>query len=182
MASSGPNYPGTVVSTGAGTDWTSPTNVGADDGSYATLDVPLSGGDSLDATGLGFSIPAGTIDGITVEVERKITNAQQGIKDVTAQLIVGGSATGDNKADTVNAWTTSDVTKTYGGTSDLWGLTPSVAEVNGSDFGFRFAAKNAGAKDGSDVANVDFIRITINYTAGGGATTRRYSLTTLGVG
>src|SRR3989304_1553377 len=79
MATAGPLYPGTIT-TEAGPageqDWRTPGNIGADDGAVAGIISPLfDAGDHsyrLKAQNFGFTIPAGaTIDGITVEIDRR---------------------------------------------------------------------------------------------------------------
>ena len=49
-------------------------------------------------------------------------------------LVVEGSVSGDNKS-TGAALPTSETTTSFGGVSDLWGNTLTVAKVNASDFG-----------------------------------------------
>lgn len=131
----------------------------------------------LDTLGYGFSIPSGSIDGITVEVHRRSTNAvTPRIADTTVQLMKAGSPVGTNKA-SATEWTGTLATATYGGSSDLWGTTWTTSEVNAANFGLRFQCEvNAGTSNRT--AEVDFIRITITYTEGvaAGGPNRMYAI------
>ncbi len=76
--------------------------------------------------------------------------------DNSVQLVKGGTVTGSNLANTVTPWNTVDTYSTYGSSSNLWGTTWSVAEVNASNFG---AVLSASVSNGT--ARVDHMRITI---------------------
>ncbi len=157
MATAGPNYPGSA------SGWTNSGNAGADDGSYATTSI-VDGATSasLVASSFGFGIPDGsTINGIAVEVQRK-TSFPSTLRDNLVQLRKGGTSTGNNKADTGTSWGTSDATITYGGASDLWGTSWAASDINASNFGVDFRAKNHGFANAT--ASVDFIRVTVYYT------------------
>lgn len=172
MASTGPNYPSTA------SGWTNSSNVGASDGVYASTSVGGSSNSAvLTATAFGFSIPAGsTIDGVYVEVRRQ--GASLAHSDQSVRLVIGGSAAGDNKAKS-GTWSTSDTTQTYGGAADKWGLTPSDSDINASNFGLAFQCKNA--LGGSRTAYVDFIRITVYYTAAAGVAKQMHQLRQQGI-
>lgn len=118
---------------------------------------------------LSSSIPASaTIRGVVVEIERHGSNntATRYIVDHTVQLIKGGTAQGDNKADTVTQWLTTEYTKiTYGSPTDLWGLTLTRADVVASDFGVRFTAQGREQNFvDTTSADVQFIRVTVYFT------------------
>ena len=57
----------------------------------------------------------------------------------------------------------------FGGASDLWGAALTRSAVNASDFGVRVRADLV---DPAVVAKVDHVRVTVYYTAGGGAGNR----------
>ena len=170
MSSQGPNSPSTLASDGTGTfAWTNPGNASASDDARASATSPSGPPtgfttDGLNATGFGFSVPShATINGVTVEIERRKSNGTETVIDSSVRLIKGGTPTGDNKADGVNDWPTADAYKTYGGSADLWGSTLTPADVNASGFGVSLVA----AFDQHDVtAEVDHIRITVHYTTG----------------
>ena len=64
-----------------------------------------------------------------------------GVTDTSAVLFIGGSASGDSQH--LGTVFTSGV-RTYGSSTELWGLTPSVAEVNAGDFGFGISVTGNG--------------------------------------
>jgi hypothetical protein len=123
----------------------------------------------LRASNYGFSIPTGaTITGILVEVYDNTTvdGAGDGCYDASVQLLIAGSETGTDKAtftyQTPVGW------KSYGSSSDLWGLTPTVAQINASGFGVSVKYGNASAL-ATETISVDSVRITITYTLNGNA-------------
>lgn len=173
MTTQGPLFPavGESVTSGDANEvtWATPANIGADDAAEAQ--VVAATFDSPDPTfylvgrGFGFTIPAGsTIDGITVEVDRRSIIASSGIDQEVRLRDAAGVIIGDNKA-SGTVWPTTSTIQTYGGAADDWntGLSASALldMVNDADFGVFFQAR-------ANIANadvgVDFIRITINYT------------------
>jgi hypothetical protein len=172
MASQGPRFPTAAVNVSTGTEtaepWVNPTNVGADDTSEATITAATYDSPDISqrlvTSGYGFTIPIGsTIDGIVVEIMRRnsagaASDNRVQLQDETATLV------GDDKADTALDWPTTEALKTYGGTTDDWlpagSWTP--AQINDADFGLVLSVQ-------ADAANtdiqVDFIRITVHYTA-----------------
>lgn len=161
MSTAGPNSP----SSSTGSTWTNPGNAYAPDDSWAYTETERA--DILKLTGFGFSIPTGsTIDGVSVSIERHAsTNFKaSGVADNTLQLVIEGTETGSNKAITGTKWPTSDAIATYGGAADLWGLTPTVDQINASDFGVYLVVSPVFAG-----AYVDTITITVTYTEGGGS-------------
>lgn len=171
-ATSGPNSPssGTTEAGGGSVDWASPGNITASDNNRAT--AALSKADIsyyLKGTGFGFSIPSNArIDGITVEIERSIAEAtNQYTYDYSVELIKGGVISGNNYADTVTLWpaNSQDAYATYGGSSDLWGLTWTPADINSSNFGVAIQSENTvPSKPITETSQVDHMRITITYT------------------
>lgn len=175
MASQGPNGPGTIADDAAvGTKtWASPSNAGASDNSYTTANQIGSGSPIthyLKCTNFGFSIPSGaTINGVTVEIERKPSqnSISNNVKDSTISLVKGGTVSGANKADTATRWSTTETFYTYGSSSDLWSLSLTDSDVNASNFGVVISVTITSIKP-NVIAYIDFVRITITYTAGGG--------------
>jgi hypothetical protein len=151
--------------------WVAPTNVGADDGTEAT--ITASTFDSPDISqqlvmsGFGFSVPGtATINGLMLEIDRR--NSAGAASDNRVQLRDdGGTLVGNNNADTATDWPASLSIVTYGSATTLWGVALTPTMVNDSDFGVVLSAQ-------ADAANtdiqVDFVRMTIYYTpAAGGA-------------
>lgn len=169
MASQGPQSPGTAGNnSGVGSiDWSSPNNAKVSDNAYATVspspfDV-LS--HYLTVSNFGFTIPAGaTINGITVEIERKASaNGVNNITDNSVKIIKSsGSLGATNKADTVSLWPTSDAFATYGSAADVWGETWLSSDINNANFGVAIAVNMNYST--TVTASIDFIRITVDYT------------------
>lgn len=157
---------GTTSNDGVGdTAWSNMGNATSSNNSYMT--AALGSGTKTTQTGLftnfGFAIPTGaTILGVEVLGERKTSTGTRG-KDQTVQLIKGGTQQGNNKA-SATAYTTSDVQVTYGGATDLWGLTLTYSDINASNFGVAFRANNNAS--GSATVSVDVINIKVYYSAG----------------
>jgi len=164
MATQGPYYTNTVTDVpGAGPNWFPPENARLSDDSRALVSMTFAGLDShqLQATDFQFTVPAGsTIDGITVEIEKRFTGV--GVQDRTVKLIKNGAVVGTNKA-SGSAWGGADAFVSYGGGTDLWGETWSVADINATNFGVALVAfaTTSGTSDGE----IDSFRITVTYTA-----------------
>ena len=162
---SGPRNAGAgATGGGAGTAWTNPGNITADDTSYATVAPGFLGtSETLNGTSYGFAIPANaTINGIQVSIMRQSSSTGSGfsIRDSSVRLIKGGTITGDNKAIAAD-WPNSMAAANYGSTSDLWGTTWTPAEINAANFGVALAVVDEGA---SRTASVDYMQITVTYT------------------
>jgi hypothetical protein len=169
MASQGPLYPGTVttaaVSTESANDWLTPGNISADDNAEAQITAATYDSPDISyrliGSNFGFST-SGTINGITVEIQRRSIIANSGA-DFRVQLQDDtGALVGTNKAITGTNWPTTLTTQTYGGIADTWTASPTPTIVNSSSFGvvLSVSAKIANADIG-----VDFIRVTVEYTA-----------------
>jgi hypothetical protein len=158
-----------VMTAGAGAGWTNSGNILADDNAVASNTIGAGAtGANLDATGFGFAIPSNaTVLGVTAKIERYAGVANL-IKDNNVQLLKAGAATGSNKAGST-FWAIvgaggKGTNITYGANNDLWGTTLTAADVNASNFGLRFSAKNTGAS--SSTANLDYVQLTVRYTIG----------------
>lgn len=167
-ASNGPNSASTFAndSTVGTTSWSSLTNAQTSNDSDASVsldDNQISR--YLKATGFGFAIPTGsTINGITVQVERRAQSSDR-IKDSSVRIVKGGVIGTTNKANTSSFWdNNADVIATYGSTSDLWGQTWTVNDINDSNFGVVFAVKKDTTAGSNTSAFVDHIKITVSYT------------------
>ena len=169
MATAGPNFPSAAVNNSVAPEntdaWVNPTNVFSDNATEAQ--ITAASFDSPDisqqlvTSGYGFTIPTGaTIDGITVEIDRRSIIASSGVDNRVQLRDDSGTLVGTNKA-TATVWPTSSTVATYGGAADTWTASPTVTMVNDADFGVVLSAK-------ANIANadigVDFIRVTIDYT------------------
>lgn len=173
MSSSGPNSGGTFANdtTVGSSNWASLSaaaasdDVRADSGALGTTATYY-----LKATNFGFSI-SGTIDGITVAIERQgVSFSGQKFRDFSLKLVKSGSVTGSDYAATSTDWPNgTDATATYGGATDLWGTTWTDTEINDSGFGVAISGKAFNFGKGGVTGFIDHISITVNYTAGGAA-------------
>ncbi|KKL46711.1 hypothetical protein LCGC14_2342830, partial [marine sediment metagenome] len=129
-------------------------------GSYTSGTHLLGGGVPVSDSSVGTVVWAQTTGALTDDDDYSTAAHADGVRvsggvtDDTVRLFVGGSPVGDDKA--FDSTFTSGV-RTYGGSSELWGLTPSVAQVNASDFGIGFSILgNAGTSEYLYVSNFGF--------------------------
>ena len=120
-----------------GVGWTNTSDAQTSNNARASLSTsPSSSGytNYIQATGLTDALPAGAVvTGIKVVVERR--DANNSAKDSQVKLVIGGTVTGTDKADTSTTWPSSDAVANYGGSTDMWGTTPTLDQLNASDFG-----------------------------------------------
>ena len=147
---------------GTASGWTNSTRVTTSDDSDATNVIAGSGnGANLNSTSFGFSVPSNaTITGITATVERA-ASALSSVRDLNVFLLKAGSPVGTDHAFTATNWGTTDATVTYGTSTDLWGTTWTPTDINASNFGLRFRARNVNGS--SRTANVDYVEIQVYY-------------------
>ncbi len=145
--------------------WTNPTRAVSSNNSFATASVDGTTTRFLQCSGYGFAIPAGaTIDGITVNVERKSSSTANGGSADAAMRLVKAGTIGATDNSTGTTYTTSDVTEAHGSSTDLWGTTWTVADINNANFGAAFAATKASGTGGAHTVSVDHVQIVVDYT------------------
>jgi len=160
----GPNNPsaGAVNSSIGQSTWAGTSNIFSSDDSRAIVTLLCCGqttSNYLVGTNFGFSIASdSTIDGMVVEWEK--LRGAAGQTDLAVRIVKGGSI-GTTDKSSADAWPASDAYSSYGGTSDLWGLSWSPSDINASDFGAAIAVTQGG---GASPA-VDHVRITIYFTS-----------------
>jgi len=140
--------------------WSNPGNAAASDDTYANaLLFHPSTTYYLKATNYGFGIPTGNmIVGIEVKAERK--EGAGVAEDNSIRLYKGGTMQGDDKSTGVD-YPTTDGIITYGGPTDLWGLTWMLSDINASDFGVGNSGKTL---SGAPSPLIDHIEITVYYS------------------
>ena len=152
---------------GGGEPWVNPSNAAASDDARATVLLDDSLGPVsqwLKGTAVGFNLPPGvTIVGIAVNVECR-NNGTQTVNG-RVQMVQGGTITGDESAPQ-NLNNGTDTTLTFGGATELWGLTWTDADINASNFGTAFRA-DCGTSV-LETAEVDLITITVYYEGANG--------------
>jgi large repetitive protein len=183
MASEGPNLPGVGFNSQTiGTlDWDTPANIQSDiDVASATVIVSSAGGTSRYLLGraFGFAVPTtATINGIEYVLGARLQIGIQGnVTDNSVRLFIGGVAAGDNKAIVGNYTPNTPADVTYGGAADLWGLTPTPAQINAADFGvgYSFVASSVG-EYGLNLT-VDWVTVTVYYTEAAGSASQTISM------
>ena len=158
------------------TGWTDLSNAETDDSNYATNTITKdSFSNWLRANTFAMGVPAGaTIDGIEVQIKHDDSSptSEPFLLDSALYLRkVTTGQVGDNYANTVDQWDyETPETFTYGGSTDKWGTTWSVADVNNTGFGLDFAALSSGAES-DHTADIYFVKIRVYYTASGGSET-----------
>jgi hypothetical protein len=166
MATSTKSVGFTSLGSGGGSSvWSYLTNTSASDDNYTTVSGPDGWiSRDLDCTNFGFSIPAGsTIDGIEVKIERYGSL----VIDTSIKLLNGDGAGGESAQDksTGASWSSTDTVDSFGGSTDTWGETWSVSDINSSDFGVRIQCQDAVASDSQiGSAQIDHVEIVIHYS------------------
>jgi hypothetical protein len=170
------NYPTAFYSdpfAGSCTSWTNPSRTQLSDNNRAQAGYLLgvlatANTDYLDIQNLGLSVPAGvSICGIEVVVERRAQGIVVGssIKDNSIKLIKDGVICGNNHAYAA-AWPTIDGSVSYGGPTDLWGLSLTPADVNSPYFGCLISAQlNSGLASVFLTAEIDLINVIVYYSS-----------------
>lgn len=120
----------------------------------------------LKFTDYNFNIPSElTIIGIKVSVLARLNSVNK-VKDNSVRLVKGGVISGNDNTQGYS-WN-SNVnweTRSFGGSTDLWGLSLTPADINASNFGVVFSETYV--SDSASGMLLDYIYITV-YTAGGG--------------
>jgi hypothetical protein len=176
MAVTDYKFPGTAanVDRGSKPPWINPNNAKADDTSYAEC-TDGSGGsikntysDWLLLTNFGFTssdIPSGsTIDGIEFEIGRWAS--EQNLINDSALYLYDDGQVGNNLA-SATKWPTTMGTATYGGATNMCGTSLTQADIVATTFGVWLSIA-CGASE-SAAGEVDYIKIRVYYTEGGGS-------------
>jgi hypothetical protein len=167
MSDTGTTSPGTMANdaTVGTVDWSNPNNAKVSDNTYSNNVGNGTTSHYLKATNFGFTIPVGaTINGIYVEIQRKADNGV--VKDNSVKIVKSNGTFGTtDKADTSIFLPNTKTSKFYGSSSDLWGETWAYSDINNSNFGVGFSVVMAATSNW--LAQVDYIGITVYYTAGG---------------
>ncbi len=165
-ATAGPLGGGTFADGGGGQGiWANPGNAATLNSVYATNPGSSSSlSNDLQARSFGFSIPStATINGIEFIVTLKSENGVT--PDNSIKLVKAGTAVGTDfaRASTV-FWPTSDTAVTFGGPTQLAGVSWTPADINNTNFGVNISNKQA-----LDTTNssIDYISVKIYYTTAG---------------
>ena len=153
-----PQTAASVARSGSGGQWTGPNEAKASDDSYAWISLAKSYySDYLRLMNFDFSsIPDDAIlDGIVVKIERKAGIASN-ICDSVVRI-----HNGTNKA-SATKWGTSESSPTYGGSTDKWGTSYDIEDIQDSGFGVDISVQND--SDAITTAYIDCVWIKVYYT------------------
>jgi MSHA biogenesis protein MshQ len=160
--------PSTCTGSGTGSAWSNAARAVGSDNSYATASVDGTTTAYLACTGYGFSIPTdATINGVTVNVERKSSSTSNGGSlDAAMQLVKAGLivATATNDRATSTIYGTTDAIEAHGGNTDLWSTALAPSDINNVTFGAALKATKPSSSGGAQTISIDNISILINYT------------------
>lgn len=179
--------------------WSNPSNAQTDNNSYASFGYvggnpqPTTAegvSDTLDCRQLDTLVPLGaTINGI--EVVLKCYNFYYDtfyVTDAYVHLLKNGATIVNPTPNTIYEWMNVETTRTYGGPTDTWGTTWTVAEVNGAGFGVSLACEiqllTGGEPPFTPSENrVDQVYVNVYYTegsSGSAATILPHSINVIG--
>jgi len=150
---------------GGAVDWSYPTRIVANDGSYTTtFNNNLSFTRGLQATNFGWGTgdfaAAATITGIEFRCRIK---ADSGETWQYVRVLKAGTISGYTGNDGGGAWASSETAVIVGSTTDLWDTTWTGADLHSTTFGVAFSSD--GGVDFS--ANwVDSVESRVSYSAG----------------
>lgn len=163
-------YPGTVANESYyGVEWQNLNNAKTNDGNFATADTDeYTGSDYLICSNFGFAIPTGaTIDAITVTVKAKSETGNHVFADNELWYSGGFVNYGMFSAILTTTNTEYQSLTDSGGIDVLWGRTWTPAEINSTDLSFKLAVISYSSTP--ELAYIDFISITVDYTETGGS-------------
>jgi hypothetical protein len=170
--------PGTATAeAGGGANWASPSNILSSNNTYSyavSAGDPINTTSYIQATNFSFTIPSGaTINGVEVSIEHNMYDnlcEDEYVIDYNIRLLINGSVTGDNNAQTLTNWGLSDETFTYGGSSNTWGLTLAESDIEDTDFGVRIIVR---IYDPSQCyaaqSRIDHVQMKVYYTVASSA-------------
>ena len=166
QSSTGSSYVNQPIS-GSSAQWLNMSNCILSDNVYSVPSANLANtGDYTDylvITNFLFTIPSGsTISGISVSIENSDVNGKS--KDDRVRLIKNGVMGSIDKSKS-SAWGSTDLVKSYGGGSDLWGNSWTTSDVNSFNFGVAFSAERTGGGPQPTLAKMDQIYITVYYNS-----------------
>jgi len=150
-------------------EWLDPDYAKADD-IYNARNIPAKNtyGDWLLLTNYGFTssdIPSGsTINGIEFVINRKASQAN--LLCDSALYLYDDGAVGNNLA-SATYWPSSLTDATYGGSTNMCGTSLTQADIVASTFGVQLSVASI---ESSITGYIDYIKIRVYYTAGGGST------------
>lgn len=164
-STAGPSAGGTFSSGGSGIAWTSPGNAISQNAIYASVTLnPVEVSQNLQARNFGFSIPStATINGIEFVVVLKYTGPNNMI-DNSIKFVKAGTAVGtDFSRGSGVSWPTADTAITFGGSTELAGVSWTPSDINNTNFGINVSATPFAS---GSTGVIDYISAKVYYTTG----------------
>lgn len=119
----------------------------------------------LVCTGYGFSVPSeATINGITIDVERRVSSSGSITARDYAVRVVKGGVIGTTDGSSATTYTTTDTYGSHGGTGSLWGTAWTPADINAANFGAAFSATMTKTNWSTRRIYVDHLRVSVTFT------------------
>ena len=171
MASQGPNNFSTFVDDASigNKAWSNPASAQTSNDVRSSAYLSQAGGGTdvthyLKATGPGFTIPSdAAIVGIAFDLERQADGTANGAQDNSVKFVKGGVIQGNDLKKTGVTWPADDAYTSYGGPTELGGLSWTPADINAANVGVAISAKNGTA--GSRTLYIDHVgNMTVYYT------------------
>ena len=169
-------YKSPTATGSASNSWTNPTNAYTSDNQYA---IEATAGEMQDYYNFGFNVPIGaTINGIEVAVEGYAELNFEFNGDAAAVKMQVSNDFGSTYSTAQGiSFTTAEgeVTHTYGGATNLWGLSWASGDFANTDFMIRIEMDRL--YGGATAFNADHIQVKVYYTGGVVANCWSYSST-----
>jgi hypothetical protein len=151
--------PSIATSAGAGTRaWTNPTYATSTSSLFADSDLfPGETSEYLYLRSFGFSssVPLNAVvTGVEAQVRRKKEDSLVTINDVSVRLLYS-TPQGSEKS-TGLAWPLAYETRTFGSTSDLWGVSLTTAQMRSTSFGLSLRCVRTGGSNPKKQAQIDY--------------------------
>ena len=157
--------PGTVQSNNSAGSfaWTSVDNAKTSNNLYTLAQSTVLGSTHyLRVTNFSFNLPpSATIRGVEAKVE-VLGDFTDEIRDFEAKLLKAGVVSGTDHKNTTS-WPLVDQIRTYGNSTDIWGITLNSSDVNAVNFGIAFRAEVYAGGGFNDI-NVDHVQMKIYYS------------------
>ena len=140
--------------------WSNPSYITVNDANESTV----SGDEDeishwLQGTNFSFGVTAGsTINGFRTIMYGKVDVGGLPQSTYSNKIVIGGSVVGNAKGTVIIS---AIENRMQGATDDLWGTTPSAANVNASNFGYAVQM----TFEGTNLARFNYLRMSVSYTA-----------------
>ena len=116
----------------------------------------------LVCTGFGFSIPTGSaINGITATAGVNCSRGNQ-CQDGSIKIVNAGAIVGTEQA--AGGFWPNPGTRTWGGSTNLWGVTWLATDIDSANFGMAISSSNKKGGGATTTATINSITLSVAYT------------------